>query len=157
MEHPREIGKNVYLFCIKSQKSDYFIIQPLCLLFGMEIEVERSDASTFCRLNFAQMLQLLFNFILLSTFIGVVANRILILKKTPLADEKWLYGFTQNKHFKLILSSVEIKMVCSAEFQTRGLHDQTFSLALHDTWSLKMGKQIIPEFASPERKKTKPA
>lgn len=30
-------------------------------------------------------------------------------KETPLDDEKWLYGFTQKKQFKLILSSVEVK------------------------------------------------
>lgn len=127
MEHPREMGKNVYLFHIKSQNSYYFIIQPLCLLFRIEIEMERSDASTFCRLNFAQMLWLLFNFILLSTFIGVVSNGILILEKeTPLDDEKWLYGFTQKKQFKLILSSVEVKSTVLSskleEFMTKISH-----------------------------------
>lgn len=44
-------------------------------------------------------------------------------------------------------------MVC--EFQTRGIYDQTFSFALHNQRSFKKGKQIIPVFGCPERKKTK--
>lgn len=66
-------------------------------------------------------------------------------------------GLVKNKQFKLILSFVEIKMVFSAEFQTRGIYDQTSSFALHNQRLFKKEKQIIPVFENPERKKTKPA
>lgn len=47
-------------------------------------------------------------------------------------------------------------MVCIAEFQTRGISDQTFSFALNNQRPLKKGKQIIPLFGCPERRKIKP-
>lgn len=106
------------------------------------------------------MLQLLFNFILLSTFIGVVSNRILILFKKTLKKQLMksdYMGLVKVKKFELILSSVEVKMVCSAEFQTRGIYDQTFFFTLDNQGSLKEGMQIIPVFGCPERKKTNPA
>lgn len=122
----------------------------------------RLNSSTFCRLNFVQALQLLFNFILLSTVILVVSNSIFHSvgekkkKRAEKADEKWVYMFTKYKQFEFMLFSTEVKTICSAEFQIRAIYDQSFSFSLHDRRSVKMGEKIITVSRCPENNKTEP-